>query len=144
MRGGAASLFDDSLQRTNVWMKELMAAVDWDDEHRTYRLLRATLHALRDRLPVNEAVHLGAQLPMIVRGFYYEGWQPAHKPVKERHKEEFLDHIEEAFKTDPNEDNEALARAVFRLLANHVSAGEIDQVRHALPKELQTLWSEEG
>lgn len=139
MSGGAASIFDDSLQRTNIWMKELMAAVDWDDEHRTYRLLRATLHALRDRLPVNEAVHLGAQLPMIIRGFYYEGWQPAHKPVKER-KEEFLDHIEEAFKTDPNENNEDLARAVFRFLANHVSAGEINQVKHALPKDLQTLW----
>ena len=108
--------------------------------HRTYRLLRATLHALRDRLPVNEAVHLGAQLPMIIRGFYYEGWQPAHKPVKERRKEEFLGHIEEAFKIDPNEDNEELVRAVFRLLANHVSAGEIDQVRHSLPKDLQTLW----
>jgi uncharacterized protein (DUF2267 family) len=45
-----------------------MEAVSWDDKYRTYRLLRATLHALRDRLPAQEAVHLGAQLPMLIRG----------------------------------------------------------------------------
>jgi uncharacterized protein (DUF2267 family) len=33
------------------------------------------LHALRDRLPPEIAVHLSAQLPMLVRGIYYEGWK---------------------------------------------------------------------
>jgi uncharacterized protein (DUF2267 family) len=30
------------------------------------------LHALRDRLTVEEASDLAAQLPMLIRGLYYE------------------------------------------------------------------------
>lgn len=140
MSDTTASLFDETIQLTNIWLNELSAALDWDDRHRAYRLLRATLHALRDRLPVNEAVDLGAQLPMLVRGLYFEGWHPANKPVKERSREQFLEHIEDAFKTDPNEDNAQVVRAVFGLLANHVSEGEIEQVKHALPQDIRELW----
>ena len=45
---------------------------------------------------VNEVAALGVQLPMLVRGFYYEGWKPADKPLRERKKETFLTHISEA------------------------------------------------
>jgi uncharacterized protein (DUF2267 family) len=40
----------------------------WDGTSRSFRLLRTVLQALRDWLPVNEAVDLGAQLPMLLRG----------------------------------------------------------------------------
>ena len=29
-------------------------------------------------------MHLGAQLPMLLRGLYYEGWHMAGKPTKDR------------------------------------------------------------
>ncbi len=63
-------LFSSTLQKTHIWLKDLMEELWWDDQHRAYLALRATLHALRDRLTVDEAVHLGAQLPIIIRGFY--------------------------------------------------------------------------
>jgi len=53
------------------------------------------LHATRDRLPVEEVAQLGAQLPMLLRGSYYEGWVPARAPLKERRREQFLARIEE-------------------------------------------------
>ena len=65
--------FDSTLQTTNVWLHEIMDRMCWQDKHRAYHGLRAVLHALRDRLPVDQAAALGAQLPMLVRGFYYEG-----------------------------------------------------------------------
>jgi uncharacterized protein (DUF2267 family) len=91
-------------------------------------------------LTLEEAVQLGAQLPMLVRGFYYEGWTLKRKPRKERHKEDFLAHIKDAFKEDYTSRPESIARAVFKTLARHTSPGEIDDVKHILPKALHELW----
>jgi uncharacterized protein (DUF2267 family) len=132
--------FDSTIHTTNQWLHELNAELNWMDRHRTFHVLRAVLHALRDRLSVDAAAALGAQLPMLVRGFYYEGWHPHGKPLKERKKEEFLAHVAADFKEDLRLDPEAVTRAVFRLLAQHVSTGEIEAIKHTLPAELRELW----
>jgi len=138
------AVFDTTLQKTNSWLREIMRELETDDRHKAYLALRAVLHALRDRLTVEEVAQLGAQLPMLIRGFYYEGWDPTGKPVKERHKEEFLRHIYDYFKTtrygEPDVDPEEIAGAVFRVLARKVSEGEIEDVVRILPRELRELW----
>jgi uncharacterized protein (DUF2267 family) len=155
-------VFDATLQKTHAWLKALMEALGWqEDRQRAYLALRAVLHALRDRLPLTEVLDLGAQLPMLIRGFYYEGWNPACTPLKERPKEAFLAQVQRAFKRaghiDPRkyaemaqrqgfvvmEDQsnpEDVARAVFTVLARHVTAGEIHDVVQSLPIELRELW----
>ena len=130
--------FDRTVHRTNEWVHELMDELAWRDKHKAYVAMKATLHALRDRLTVDEAAKLAAQLPMLVRGFYYEGWDPSDKPLKQRHKREFLAQIAREF---AEYDSEALARAVFKVMLRHVSEGEIDEVKHAMPSELEELWS---
>ncbi len=112
--------FDSTLQTTNVWLQEILDRTGWIDRHRAYHALRTVLHALRDRLTVDGAAALAAQLPLLVRGIYYEGWHPADKPVKERKKEEFLAHVAQAFSDDPV-DPEAVTRAVFGVRTRHVS-----------------------
>ena len=133
-------VFDTTLHKTNNWLNELMQLLGWQDKHKAYLALRATLHALRDRLTVEEVAQLGAQLPMLIRGFYYEGWDPTGKPLKVRHKEEFLARIEEQFRGDNRIDPEQVARAVFTVLADRVTEGEIEDVKHILPAEIQDLW----
>jgi uncharacterized protein (DUF2267 family) len=134
-------IFNGTLQKTQIWLNDLMAELDWQDHpHKAYLALRTVLHALRDRLTVEEAVQLGAQLPMLVRGFYYEGWTLKRKPHKERHKEDFLAHIKDAFKNDVTVRPESVARAVFMVLARHTSEGEIEDIKHMLPKTLLELW----
>ena len=128
--------FDHSLQLTNIWLKDLTARLETDDRHLAYLALRATLHALRDRLTVEEAAHLGAQLPMLVRGLYYEGWRPAGKPLKEHTREAFLAHVEDEAR-NPNCKAEA---AVFGLLAERVSAGEIEDDKSTLPRPIREFW----
>jgi uncharacterized protein (DUF2267 family) len=118
-----------------------MARLGWQSQDRAYHALRAVLHALRDRLSVDHVAALAAQLPMLVRGFYYEGWRPRGKPLKERHKEEFLAHIAAEFRGDPNVDPERITRMVFQVLSKHVTSGEIENVTHSLPAELRSLWS---
>jgi uncharacterized protein (DUF2267 family) len=131
---------DHTVQLTNEWLRELMRMLDWEDKHRAYRLLRVTLQSLRDWLSVDEASNLGAQLPTLVRGIYYEGWHPAGIPIRPRRKEDFLARIEKAFTTDPIDDTEAAVSAVFALLDRHVTAGEVKDVRQAMTKHLQELW----
>ncbi len=148
MSATGLEVFDTTLHKTHAWLKEIMQELGTDDRHKAYLALRSVLHALRDRLTVEEVAQLGAQLPMLIRGFYYEGWDPTGKPVKERHKEEFLRHIYQAFKTtrrgEPDVDPEAVARAVFKVLAKKVSEGEIDDILHILPKEIRELWPKEA
>lgn len=133
--------FDATLQKTNIWLSDLMRELGWEGERqRAYLALRSVLHALRDRLTVEEALDLGAQLPMLVRGFYYEGWKTTGKPLKERRLEDFLAHIKHDFRNDDRMDTEAIARAVFTVIARHASAGEVEDVKRVLPAELRSLW----
>jgi uncharacterized protein (DUF2267 family) len=140
MSATGLSVFDTTLQKTNQWLNDLMQLLDWRDKSKAYLALRATLHALRDRLPIDEVAQLAAQLPMLVRGFYYEGWDPTGKPEKERNKEQFLAHIARYFQDDEVVDPEQVARAVFTVLAKHVSEGEVQDMRRVLPSALRSLW----
>ena len=140
MSATGLDVFDTTLQKTHSWLNDLMQVLGWADKHKAYLALRATLHALRDRLTVEEVAQLGAQLPMLIRGFYYEGWDPTGKPLRERHKEQFLAHIEQAFRGDDRIDPERVARAVFTVLAKRVTEGEIKDVKYILPAEMWDLW----
>ena len=83
-------IFDETVQLSNLWLNDLMDELSWKDKKRAYRILRATLHALRDRLTPHEAVHLGAQLPMLIRGLYYENWHMKDAAPPEHTKQTFL------------------------------------------------------
>lgn len=131
--------FDTTFHATNVWLKELMEEMWWDDRHKAYHGLCVVLHALRDRLPVTTVAALGAQLPLLLRGAFYEGWHPADKPLK-YHRDEFLTHVAEALRDHYPADSKVVTKAVFKVLARHVSAGEVEHVKRALPEDLRFLW----
>lgn len=129
-----------SVHMANAWLKELAEELGWEDRERAYHALRVVLHAVRDRLTVDEAADMGAQLPLLIRGLYYEGWDPSSMPVKERRREQFLHHITAAFPGDAGIYPESIAWAVFKVLERHVSSGEIKDVLHVLPEEIRSLW----
>jgi uncharacterized protein (DUF2267 family) len=133
-------VFDRTLQATNIWLDGIMQGLDWSDRHKAYHALRAVLHTLRDRLPVHDTAHFAAQLPMLVRGLYYEGWQPAKVPVKEHTRDEFLAHVTDAFALDVTADSKAIAKAVLRVIALHVTPGEREKVKGILPGPIRELW----
>jgi uncharacterized protein (DUF2267 family) len=130
-----SSLFQHSLQTTDRWLKEIMTDLGWADRHKAYTALRATLHALREHLPVDECAQLSAQLPLVVRGLYWEGWNPSCGHTDR----DFLVLVHAAFKHDPEVDAERVVRAVFGVLAKEVSAGEMEDVRSILPRDVRTL-----
>lgn len=134
-------LFASALQTTNRWLGELSQDMGWTDDSRSYHVLRVVLHALRDRLPPAEAVQLSAEMPLPVRGVYFEGWVLARKPAK-AHAETFTGRVENALRAANQPDVEAVhaVHAVFRLLDRHVSAGEIEQVKAVLPEDIRRMW----
>jgi uncharacterized protein (DUF2267 family) len=134
-------VFDRTVQKTNIMLQELGQALHLEERHDVYLSLRAVLHALRDRLPAAEAAQLAAQLPLLMKGVYFEGWRPGAVPVKVRDRQEFLGAIRAELRTRmPTADAERSTRAVFELLASHVSQGEIRQVIDSLPPDLRDLW----
>src|SRR5690242_11277502 len=90
-----------TVQLTHEWINELDDRIGWNDKARSYRLLKAVFHALRDWLPVNESADFAAQLPQLLRGAYYEQWRPATTPIKQRSKADFIARVEDSFKLDP-------------------------------------------
>ena len=131
---------EHTVQLTEQWLQELAEKGGFDDDAQAYTVMRAALHALRDRLTVDEASHLAAQLPMLVRGFYYEGWKPAAAPNKERDLQSFLDHVKSSLKNSPVDPEDA-CKAVFALLDEKITQGEMEDVRQMLPPEIRNpLW----
>ncbi|HCP08461.1 MAG TPA: DUF2267 domain-containing protein [Candidatus Moranbacteria bacterium] len=133
------NIFDSSIQKTNLLLKEIEHELGWEGKELwAYKLLRAVLHALRDRLTVEEAADLGAQLPMVVRGFYYEGWRPANLPIKFK-KEEFLEEIQKNLTFPSERAIEELVRPCFKVLEKHM-AGEMKSLQSILPKNFHDLF----
>jgi len=134
--------FDKAVHKAHVWLNEIAAEMgEGTTDQQAYAALRGVLQALRDRLNTDEAAQLAAQLPVLLRGIYYEGWTPAKTPLKIRHRDEFLELVRRHMGKIDNVDAEAAARAVFAVLKRHVSAGEIDDVLAEMPGEIRELWA---
>ena len=140
MIGTEVSTFRSTIEATTEWLKELNAELQRDNPDQLFRMLRAVLTALRDRVTLEEATDLGAQLPLLIRGAYYEGWNPSKTPTRQRDLQSFLNRVAEGLVPATDGDPEQVTRAVFKVLQKHVTAGEIGDVRSNLPKDLQPLW----
>jgi uncharacterized protein (DUF2267 family) len=131
--------FQRSLETANVWLKEVARELDTEDRVYALRVLRAFLHTLRDHLTVAEAAQLAAQLPELLRGIYYEGWNPSKAPDRYRRPEEFLRRMAEAANLAGPTEASIAADGVVRALGRYVSEGELDDIRACLPEPLRPL-----
>ncbi|PWE16943.1 DUF2267 domain-containing protein [Marinicauda salina] len=138
------SVLDESIHKTNAWLDEIEKTLGAQTRQAAFVALRSVLHALRDRLTVDEAAHLSAQLPMFVRGVFYDGYRPAKMPFPIYEKKAFLAHVGEGFGGAGNLgfSPEQATKAVFAALNAHVSPGEIEDVRMMLNTEIRELWPE--
>jgi uncharacterized protein (DUF2267 family) len=134
--------FDTTVAKTNHVLGLIEEAYGWPKERRnqSYDALRAVLHALRDRLTVNEAADLAAQLPVLIRGVYYEGWKPAKVPVK-MNRAEFLERVQQQFPYQIDGSTEDLVHTVLDALSDYITVGEWEDIRANLPKDLAAVLS---
>ncbi len=134
------SSFNTTVQKTNKILKEIEQAYGLSKERRnvSYAALRSVLHALRDRLTVQETAHFAAQLPILVRGIYYHSWDPSEVPVK-MHRDEFLQRVQQEFPFDAAGGIERLVTTVLHALRRYVAAGEWEIIKANMPKDIVPL-----
>lgn len=139
MSTNGLDVFDKTIQTANIWLDEIMGAIG-PDRQIAWKVLGTVLRKLRDRLPVEAAAHLGAQLPLIVRGLYYDQFQPAKQPTDCRTVEEFNAEVAEWLSDVRPVDPEAAVHAVLAVLTRHLDPGQIAKIQGVLPRPLRDMW----
>ncbi|WP_026380742.1 DUF2267 domain-containing protein [Afifella pfennigii] len=134
------SALEHSIQETDIWLKAIQKELHLENRPHAYNALRAVLHALRDRLVPESAVHFGAQLPIVVRGIYYEGWHMSGKPTGERSVQEFADKVAKELPPKFAMDPLTVTRGVFAALSKEMDEGAMAKVVQQMPEPLRQLW----
>ena len=140
MTAQSLEIIDHSVQLTHEWINELAQRLGWSSERSALRLLRITICHVRDHLPIDELAHVSAQLPVMIRGFFFEGWMPKHTPIKERRAEEFVSFIGGHMHDTEEYRGRDDIKCVFDLLKNRLSRGEVEDIRATLPTDICDLW----
>lgn len=138
MSATGLDVFDKTLQTTNIWLDEIMAEMG-PDRQVAWHILGAVLRTLRDRLPPDLGAHLGSQLPILVRGVYYDQYEPSTVPDKIRSVDEFLTKIKGQLEFIRPVDSADAFKVVCRVLDRHVNEGQMAKVREALPGEIRRI-----
>jgi uncharacterized protein (DUF2267 family) len=129
-----------TVHKTNEWLDDLAAELGTRDERKAWRVLRAYLQVLRDRLTVDEAAQLAAQLPHLLRGVFYEGFDPGRQPARIREREQLLELLAERAELEDLDEAAEAAAAATRVMRRHVTEGEFDDVLSQLPAGIRELF----
>lgn len=140
MTAQGLEVIDHSMHLTHEWINELTERLDWSSKRSALRLMRTTLQHIRDHLLINELAQLSAQLPLMIRGFLFEGWVPKNTPIKERNANAFIAFIEAQMKQTQEYRGSEDIKCVFDLLNARLSRGEIEDIRASLPESIRGLW----
>lgn len=141
MTAQGLEVIDHSVHLTHEWINELAGRLDWSSKRSALRLLRVTLHRVRDHLLVDEMAQMSAQLPVMIRGFFFEGWVPKDTPIKERRKEDFIAFVAHQMSDTAEYRGRDDIKCVFDLLNARLSRGEVEDIRASLPQDLSDMWS---
>lgn len=142
MTAQGLNVIDHTVHLTHEWINELSERLEFASKRNTLHLLRATLHHIRDHLRLDETAQISAQLPTLIRGFFFEGWMPKNTPIKERKSDDFIAYISEQMADSEEYCGVEDIKCVFKLLNGRISRGEIEAIRTSIPKSIRDLWPE--
>lgn len=130
------AVFNSAPQKANVWLKDIQDTARARTRLQAYAALRVVLHALRDCLPPTEAAKLSAQMPLLIKGLFFDGWKAGAKPRRMGHAE-FMDEISKGLRAQQGLDAALALSAVVRALSRHITRGELGAVCAVLPREVR-------
>jgi uncharacterized protein (DUF2267 family) len=133
------SIIEHSVEKTHIWLKDLAEQLGVEDRQYAFRVLRAVLHALRDRAPVDVAAQLAAELPTLIRGVYYENWVPSRTPLAIHDVDAFLARVSEEGHLAGETEASVAVTAVVAVLREHISPGGLADFAAILPASIRAL-----
>lgn len=145
MSTNIASL-DRAIQNTVLWLNDIQTELKWDSPDNVYSATKAVLQTIRDRLPVEEVVHLTANLPLVMKGMLMDGYDLAEKPAGIWTQDLFFELVEEyynPFKRNAIHPEDAV-RAVIRVLNRRMGGGEMCKFAATMPLEIKELFRQAG
>lgn len=138
--------FEQFAAEANKFVREVADELqNGGDATHAYRVTKSVFHTVRDVLSPQESLHLVAQLPLLIKGVYVDGW---HMDTKERIRSmpQFLDCLrrqsERSAGRDFGDDETAKrsVKAVLNVLKRRVAVGQIQDMIDQFPMELAGLW----
>jgi uncharacterized protein (DUF2267 family) len=133
------TIIERSAEKANIWLKDVANELGDEDRQYAYRVLRAVLHALRDRLTIDVAAKLASQLPTLIRGVYYEDWDPSRTPMPAHTVDTFLEHVVSEGRFSGETEASVAVTAVAAVLRKRLTPGEIDAILAVMPEKLRVL-----
>jgi uncharacterized protein (DUF2267 family) len=133
--------FAATLEKADEWINELMGELRTDDPDRTVRILRAVLHTLRDCLPRGECMHLSSHVPWLIRGMFFDGWNPEGVPVRIKSQQEFYDRVADLLLPGADPGPDFATVCVLRLLQHRIPPNEIEDICGILPEGVRNLFA---
>ncbi len=106
-------------------------------------IMRAVLHALRNRLTHEESFQLLAQLPMALKGMYVDGWKYDKDFNRINHVNDFVEEVrlEDEGLSGYDFDNYSKAMdavaVLFKALNYYVSENEMNAIMGVMPTALK-------
>ncbi|MFW5688518.1 MAG: DUF2267 domain-containing protein [Spirochaetota bacterium] len=138
--------FNQYAQDGNEFMHRLARELGHPDrEDQAAILLRAVLHALRDRISMQENLHVVSQLPMFLKGVYVDQWSYSEELDRLKTADEFARRVEEnqeqlgEQRFDWNASTQELITKVLASVEEYLTEGEVKDIKSELPDEIAAL-----
>jgi uncharacterized protein (DUF2267 family) len=132
--------FDHSLMETREWIKDIKDELKYDNDEDAYESTRAILHVVRDRLTIEEAANFASQLPMLLKGVYYESYRPEKTPLKIKDPQAFFDRVSEELPQDKKNESSRITKAFMKVVRKHVTEGLLEKMENQFPENLKEIF----
>jgi len=133
-------IFLKSLEEAHSWLNDTCFYAELQEKFQGLLILRVVLHELRDHLTLSASSKLSAQLPLLIRGLYFENWDIRHGLLEENQHYFFIDSITEKLKKYISIEGEKASVAVFKVLAKHTALERSYKLEKFFPPGIFSVW----
>jgi uncharacterized protein (DUF2267 family) len=124
--------FEKLSQTANPWVESMMAELRVTDPYKAVRALGAGLATLRELMTPREMARFVGLLPVVVRGLFFEGWDPQVKPREIHHRSQLLALLGQKYAPHADLPTDLLLAAFLAVLNQRLRPEEMAEIARKL------------